>query len=354
MDLNESVGCLRPEYIPTVSEYSEALGGYGVLFTTLGAVTTVLLYLLFFQQIWFTYANTHKAFRRHIYWLISIYPMVTLMCTLAMVVPRAHEICSAVKITYMSIGVGHFADLTILMYGSENLMLAQVNYRPLQLNVLPLCCCLPCLPKPPTSKWPLRLTVALVYQMPITQFIYYFLAVYLNIAEVSNNTVAVILTMLNFASFLSGVYALNVLENLVRQDLFPYRYSVKSMALKILILTTKLQAFLFNVLGSNGVFPCLNEFITPVVYENTLENSVLLVEMLVFGFFSYAMYSRPEFKEFLGDNEIFQNVIAKNSGPNATEMMASGQVVSDAPHASAPACKITSNDGIFVANSAIA
>lgn len=43
----------------------------------------------------------------------------------------------------------------------------------------------------------------------------------------------------------------------------------KGLAVKVLILTVKLQAFLFDVLGNNNVFPCLGYMITPVVYQHS-------------------------------------------------------------------------------------
>ncbi|KAF2360256.1 Organic solute transporter subunit alpha/Transmembrane protein 184 [Trinorchestia longiramus] len=300
---NSIISCSRPSYIPTVAEYNRALGGNGgIAFITIGSVLSVMLYALFFKQVYFTLIHTHKIYRRHIYWLISIYPLVTLMSTLAIIVPRAHEICSAVKITYMCIGVGHFVDLTILMFGSENKLAETVANRTLQLNVLPLCCCMPCLPKPKVSKVRLQITKWMIWQMKYTQALYYFCLVYVNLVQedsegyVRSRAPALILTVLNFISFLSGVFALNIVARLVDEDFSIYRYRLKALVLKILILTTKLQSFVFNVLVLYDVFPCVGEFITPPVYGNTVENWVLILEMLLFSFLSYFLYSKPEFK----------------------------------------------------------
>ncbi|XP_018014813.1 organic solute transporter alpha-like protein isoform X2 [Hyalella azteca] len=331
LDLNETNSCPRRNYIPTVTEYSNALGAYGIVFLTIGSVATVLLYGLCIHQAWFTYLHAHKVFRRHIYWLISIYPMVTLMSTLALIVPRSHHICSGVKITYMCVGIGHFADLTILMFGGENKMLEAVENRKLDLSVLPLCCCLPCLPKPVISRMRLRVLKWMIWQMKFTQAIYYFFNVYARFSLqdssgiVSSNTTALVLTVLNFVSFLSGVYALNIMERLVRQVLpEPGRYRI----------------------GNFGGFPCLGEFITPVVYENTLENSLLIVEMLVFGFFSYLMYSKPEFEEYKGEQK-FQDHnctrcfnVTENSA-NTGQSQAQGASAASSLSATGPSLAVT-------------
>jgi len=68
------------QILEKVTEYffrMSALGAYGIVVLTFGALVTVLLYGLFIQQMWFTFSHTHKAYRRHIYWLISIYPVST-------------------------------------------------------------------------------------------------------------------------------------------------------------------------------------------------------------------------------------------------------------------------------------
>lgn len=305
-DANNSTSCYGESmnYIPTVAEYREAAGGYGTAFVVIGSLTTALLYLLFIQQSYFTFSHSHKVFRRHIYWLISIYPLVTLMSTVSVVIPRAHQLCTAIKVVYMSIGAGHFADLTLLMYGSENKMLYDLRDSKIQLNLMPLCCFFPCLPTPPISRLRVALLKWMIWQMKWTQALYYIMLYILTISmQYSDGTVSqrssfLWLTLLNFVSFLSGVYALNIMGALSNVKLLRFRYKAKCLAVKLLILTIKMQGFVFDVLGLLGVFPCLGPMITPVVYQNSLENFIFLVEMIIFGLFSYFMYRLPEFRKW--------------------------------------------------------
>ena len=53
----------------------------------------------------------------------------------------------------MCIGVGHFADLTVLMYGGEEAMVAQLGEENMRFDVLPFFCCFTCLPRPNPTKF---------------------------------------------------------------------------------------------------------------------------------------------------------------------------------------------------------
>ena len=42
----------------------------------------------------------------------------------------------------------------------------------------------------------------------------------------------------------------------------------------MLILTTKVQGLLFDILGNNDVFPCKSAILTPIVYQNSKFNNI--------------------------------------------------------------------------------
>ncbi|KAK7075302.1 hypothetical protein SK128_000940 [Halocaridina rubra] len=51
-------------------------------------------------------------------------------------------------VKYMSIGITHFVELTTLMYGSEDVMIAKTEGQRMTLQLGPACCCCVCLPSP--------------------------------------------------------------------------------------------------------------------------------------------------------------------------------------------------------------
>ncbi|XP_076060320.1 organic solute transporter subunit alpha [Oratosquilla oratoria] len=288
-------------YIPSVGEYKMALGAYGTAMVTIGSLITLGLYTLFLEQVNYTWNKAHKSFRTHILWITSVYPFMALMSVIGLVVPRAHNILNAVKITYMSIGISHFADLTLLMFGSEGVMLSALEGRNFNLRLPPLCCCCVCLPTPPITKRRFQLVKWMVWQLPWSQAAYYVMSLVSRIAftdthyKVKLDGSFIWLNIFNFASFISGIYALQILSFLARDHLDHYRYALKSIAVKILILLTKLQSFIFDIMGNSSVFPCIPPYLAPQVYKQTAENSIYVLEMLIMGVLTYWLYHQEEF-----------------------------------------------------------
>ncbi|XP_069160388.1 organic solute transporter subunit alpha [Procambarus clarkii] len=300
---NTSLNCSK-SFVPDSEEYLHALGWFGIALLVTGGLITVALYALFFEQVCFTFLNAHRVFRRHIYWISSVYPFMALMSVIATVVPKAHNICSAVKVTYMAIGISHFADLTVLMFGSEEVMLARTVGNTLNLQLRPLCCCCCCLPKPSVTKSSLRMVMLLLEQLPFTQAVYHLTVLILisadiiTLGNVDPGGVYLWLSLFNLASFMSGVYALQILTQFSKGYLEYYKYTAKSLAMKTLVMATNLQGLAFDIMANYGAFPCIPPFLPPQVYKQTVENSIYLVEMLVLGSYTYWHYHNRRFLKF--------------------------------------------------------
>ncbi|XP_071550114.1 organic solute transporter subunit alpha-like isoform X4 [Panulirus ornatus] len=247
-------------YVPTTTEYLNVLGPYGTLLLSIGGLITVILYLLFFDQVYFTTVHAHPVYRRHISWIASVYPFMTLMSVVSVAVPRAHNICTAAKVTYMSVGISHFTDLTVLMFGSEEVMIAKTEGERLKLNVGPLCCCCSCLPSPPVGRFPLRVVMFLSSQLPFTQAAYYLAVLILLSAD--NITIG----------------------------------NKKSISMRTLVLVTNLQSLIFNIMANYNAFPCIPPYIPPQVYKQTVENLVYILEMMVLGTFTFWQYRNDQFQ----------------------------------------------------------
>ncbi|XP_071550111.1 organic solute transporter subunit alpha-like isoform X2 [Panulirus ornatus] len=289
-------------YVPTTTEYLNVLGPYGTLLLSIGGLITVILYLLFFDQVYFTTVHAHPVYRRHISWIASVYPFMTLMSVVSVAVPRAHNICTAAKVTYMSVGISHFTDLTVLMFGSEEVMIAKTEGERLKLNVGPLCCCCSCLPSPPVGRFPLRVVMFLSSQLPFTQAAYYLAVLILlsadniTIGNVNPSGLYLWLNLFNFASFTSGVYSLQILTRFSKGHLESYGYRKKSISMRTLVLVTNLQSLIFNIMANYNAFPCIPPYIPPQVYKQTVENLVYILEMMVLGTFTFWQYRNDQFQ----------------------------------------------------------
>ncbi|KAG7159372.1 Organic solute transporter alpha-like protein 3-like, partial [Homarus americanus] len=217
-------------YLPTVAEYREALDGYHTTMVVGGSILTVVLYALFLEQIVFIVRNVNKIFRRHIIWITSVYPFMTMMSVISIVIPRAETYTKAIKVTYMSAGISHFMDLTTLMFGSEKVMLHELQRSRFNLKVGPLCCCCFCFPSPKVTKSQLTVVRWLVWQQPYSQALYFMILLLWSTAEskedgtIDPNSNYLWLCILDFLSFFCGIYALNVISILCRGHLDHYSY----------------------------------------------------------------------------------------------------------------------------------
>ncbi|XP_069950473.1 organic solute transporter subunit alpha [Cherax quadricarinatus] len=311
-------------YVPTAEEYHQALGSYGTALLAIGGLITVGLYILFFEQAFFTLLNAHRIFRRHIYWIASVYPFMALMSVIATVVPRAHNICTSVKITYMAIGISHFTDLTVLMFGSEAVMLAKTEGKKLNLQVGPSCCCCCCLPSPPVTKFSLRLVMLMVDQLPFSQAAYYITILILisadiiTLGNVNPSGVYLWLSLFNLIFLMGGVYALQILTTFSRGHLERYNYTAKSFSMKTLVLVTNLQSLILDIMANYGAFPCISPYLPPQVYKQTVENSIYLLEMMVLGSYTYWHYHNRKFL-YSNPSEVEHIATSKHSSVGSME-----------------------------------
>ncbi|KAB7506451.1 Organic solute transporter subunit alpha [Armadillidium nasatum] len=263
-------------YIPTTQEYYDALGWIWILFVIAGCGTCLLLYCLFVEQVVFAAQSAHHVYRNSLIWIASVFydPYDT--------------------------RISKFTDLTVLMYGSEEVMLWRMKDDNIKLNKLPLCCFFSCIKPIKMTKKKLRFIIAGVQQLPYSQCFYLIMVMILQAA----NQVVIgsldpagtyfWLDSFSVTSSLMGVYFLNVLSSASFDYLKRYNYSRLSFVMSALILLTKFQSLLFSILAYYGAFPCIPP-ISHYVYKETVENCFYIIEMLIFGLYSYRIYRKIPF-----------------------------------------------------------
>ncbi|CAL4238703.1 unnamed protein product, partial [Meganyctiphanes norvegica] len=89
---------------------------------------------------------------------------------------------------------------------------------------------------------------------------------------------------------------------------------------KLLIIFTKLQSLILDILLSNGAFSSYNSYFNARVYKQSIENGVYIIEMLILGTYTLLLYSRVPKKKKMetlegNTNHAMQNdVEMKNDG----------------------------------------
>jgi len=296
--------CSPPYYVPTVAEYRTALDGHYAQLLTAGGAATALLTALFLQQALMHARHTHKAYRRHVFWVISVFPVAVGTSTVALLIPRASDLCDAVDTIYMAIAVGRWVDLTLELYGGENAMAVALRGSSLPLSVPPVCCCMPCLPRPRVTKLRLALTKWAVWQLKWVQAAHYF--VYYLIffgfqdsagrATPGADVAYYCVNSINLACYLAGLFALSILCRVSSAHLSRYGYRGKAMAVRLMIVVIKLQGAVIDSLGRLEVYPCVGPLISPLVVQCTLKNSLVVAEALVAGLFTWSVFCKPQFR----------------------------------------------------------
>ncbi|XP_069950475.1 organic solute transporter subunit alpha-like isoform X2 [Cherax quadricarinatus] len=303
--MNDSEGCIYG-YVPTIPEYIEALGQYTTAVHTVGGLITLAFLIFYCEHIIFTYRNTHTVYRRHINWIACFYPVGALMTSLALIVPRAHDACTAIKMIFFSLGARHFLDLTVVMFGCEKAMLARLKDAYIDYHVGILRCCL-CIPYRSINKTRLRVLKWMLWQYPYSQTIYFFLEIYCTAAESDRqglilfNYWYLVLEVFNALTFLSALYALTVLGHLVRDHLGEFGFKRKYGTMLVLLIVLKTTELVITVLGNYDVFPCYPPYINSMVYSHTVLNLAHLLVLTIFGALEYWEYHTEEFLQPISD-----------------------------------------------------
>ncbi|KAK3853893.1 hypothetical protein Pcinc_039587 [Petrolisthes cinctipes] len=279
---------------------TKGLGKYGTAITAVGSLITVVLVVFYVEHILFTYRNCHSVFRRHINWIACFYPLGAFMSLLALLVPRSYDICTAVKLVFFSLGISHFTDLTVTMFGCEKAMLAKLTETRFTLHVGLLRWC-PFIPSPRVTKIRLRLVKWSLWQLPYTQCLFYFFQIYWTTAETDNygrfslNYAYLVLDVVDAVSFLMAMYAFAVLAKLVGDQLHNFNYKRKSATMLLVLVILKVPQLVIRILGNYDFFPCLPPYINSMVYFHTVVSLIHLVLVTIFGGLEYWQYHTQEF-----------------------------------------------------------
>ncbi|XP_066603293.1 organic solute transporter alpha-like protein [Prorops nasuta] len=277
----------NPEFVPSSIENIEKLGTFGIGLLSFGAIlSTLTLYFAVdaFHNIIFQ--KESKYFKTNALIIISVYPIASLCSLTSIAIPRALLLSEAV--TQIS--------LTISLYRLY-LLLIDVGRRkitkspPLKLKVGP-CCCWPCLPFPSLEMTDANLSWLriLVLQLPIIQGSIYCIFLFMAVEQPSLQVqYGVYLQPISVTSILLGLYGLSITMQSLQEVAPETKLQHKATVSQMVLLFSKLQAFIIRTLPLTGIFPC-NPPLTPLLYANVTYNALMLVEMLLLCYAARHVY----------------------------------------------------------------
>ncbi|KAK4029354.1 hypothetical protein OUZ56_022352 [Daphnia magna] len=280
---------------PDVSQHFDAFGIIGLGIAYGGTASSGLLTLLFFIQICSNVRKCPWEWQRSLSWIVSMPMIISWLSLTSFLVPRAGNLCSIVKQSYMPFMLMHFLDLALMIDGDEEQILNTLmdNRVPMSLCASPCCFFGICCRSSIVTRRGFRAMRRRVYQAPLWQFLLTMAAVVLEIAEINQFLPEYIvmplfqtLAGLNVLMCMLGNWGFNVIvktfKGLERSNW--NRRMKKAHALTLFIAIMKLQFFVLGLLVDyTDYIPCSPPAVSPVHMKQNMDALLTLAEALLFG-----------------------------------------------------------------------
>ncbi|XP_053608757.1 organic solute transporter alpha-like protein [Plodia interpunctella] len=274
---------------PDVGYYNAALGNYAWVTWACAALMVAVICTL--------YVYTLREVRQH--WgkcssnvaiVVALNPVVAASSLVAIIVPRAFVLCEAVSMQMVMIAMYHFFCMILAECGGPEQLVRMSDNISWKTRVPP-CCCLPfCLiPQPLINTRNLSWVRYSILQTTIVHGLSYFLMLVLWAEDVSLYLdSSKFLQPFGGVSTLFGIWGLFVCVKTVETLGFQPGPRFNAIHAVLIVVTLQYQM----VKSVTGLFniPCVLS-LHPAVYVNLVQNSIIIVEMLVISLWTYRIYS---------------------------------------------------------------
>ncbi|XP_076173366.1 organic solute transporter subunit alpha [Ptiloglossa arizonensis] len=274
-------------YVPSAIEQIESFGAFGTGLLSFGAIlSTLTLYFAVDACHNILYQKESKFYKTNAIMILSVYPVASVCSLTTMAIPRTQLLSEAVTQIFLTISL-YRLYLLLVHIGLKRV----TKPPPLMLKVGP-CCCWPCLPFPDLQMTDANLSWLrlVVLQLPIIQGLTYCVFLFMSIEEPSLATqYGIYLQPSSVASILLGIYGLTITVKSLQEVAPEAKLHRKTTVSQMVLLFSKLQAFIVKSLPQTGLFPC-NPPITPQIYANVTYNALMLIEMLLLCYAARYVY----------------------------------------------------------------
>ncbi|KAG5899977.1 hypothetical protein JTB14_034546 [Gonioctena quinquepunctata] len=296
MTSEKNVSGCASYYIPTIQQYLSATNIYGITLVTAGTIAVLLVLAMFLDTLRYILKNASPRVKAHSAFVIGVYPVVSLVTYLAILVPRAHLLAEAITQGMFMSGMYQLFCLFVAYCGGEAQLVDKVKPANLILRVGP-CCCWPfcsILPEYDVTKSTVTSLRLLVLQLPVVQGLAYLILLVMWAERESLYQVNYMyLQPVIIVSILFGVWSMGMLMNLLKGILSQqYLLVGKFFVLQMVLVLAKMQGLASRAMVWFQILPCKPP-ITPQVYANLLHNTLMLVEMILLGAIARKLYKSP-------------------------------------------------------------
>ncbi|XP_058448010.1 organic solute transporter alpha-like protein [Malaya genurostris] len=290
---NQTAARTCPSELPTVIEY---ISGLNTILTVIIAITIVLSIATFtvcVRAVSAVLRKTPKRFKTKTIILLIIYPVVTALAIVSILIPKSYFICDTVSHIYFMICAYVFYSLSIDYVGGEESFIKSSDSETFNARTPPLCCCLLFLKRSSVTKNRLLFTRLLILQLPIVQSV---LFLGLNIVFVEdiihfNQTILYFVPFI-VISIIIGVWGLNITVRMISQFHTELNIMAKYVVLQSVLILCKVQPLVIMVIVSY-ITPTCDFPLVLQVQKNAVFQMCLCAEMLLISLWASHLYKVP-------------------------------------------------------------
>ncbi|XP_059607394.1 organic solute transporter alpha-like protein [Phlebotomus argentipes] len=285
--------CLSGD-LPSASELFSAISAPIVTCLAIGGCVLVTTIAIFWTQVRFLLENTPKPYKARTVTLCAIYQVVSLVCFMSMLIPRFFLMAEMAAVLTFGFAAYQITCLIIDYANGESNFIKLAGDNALNMRVPPFCLFYGCLRNgEPVTKVKFLSIRLLVGQFVVVQGVMYIMLNAIYVDEPSlYNSIRFYFMPFVIISLLSCIWGLNMITRMVAPYLPYYKIIQKYFAVQFVLLMSKIQPTIADIVVSNVDFPC-NYPLTPHVYKNVVVHLVIVVQMMFLSIWAIKLYKKP-------------------------------------------------------------
>ncbi|XP_055603154.1 organic solute transporter alpha-like protein [Uranotaenia lowii] len=282
-----------PSQLPTVIEY---LNGIDLILTVIIAITIILsvgTVVVCIRNVRLVLGHTPKRYKTKSILVLVIYPIVTMLAIVSILIPKSYFVCDTVSHIYFMISAYVFYSLIMDYIGGEDAFIKSSDTETFTARTPPCCCCLPFLKRSTVTKNRLLFVRLLILQLPIVQSSLFIGLNVVYVEDVLNfNRILTFFVPFIVVSIILGVWGLNIIVRMVGPLHVELKLMGKYAVLQLVLILCKIQPLIIMGLVTY-ITPRCDFPLTLQVQKNAVFQMCLCAEMLLLSLWASHLYKTP-------------------------------------------------------------
>lgn len=325
--IEEDVSCRHTDFPVSIVLFSELERQPAILGLTIAAgfmcIATVVLY---FVTLRFLYSHRRlegiKINKYKVIVMLGLYPLVSCVCMLSLLLPRTTMIAELMIAMYMAVCILMFVRMVVDYMGGFKAVCKEMEGEQMSFRTPPCCCCCCCpgVYKQKVNSTNLKrvnlMTLQGAFVRPIITIVALILWAdkrYILGEDMNPSAASLYLNLIGAMSSLVAMWAMMVTFRSLRSQLQDYNVGKKFAALQLTIVVVNIQGFLFQILAKYNIPECVRALSSTVrAYRSNY--FILIIEMLLLMIFARIAFKRKE-ESYKATTREVNNIANKGSEP---------------------------------------